>query len=266
MFTKVIGKLILIGKSKPRLQKFYENFFHISLIGMNIGTGGDISTDGELNVLHYIKNKCLSSKEAIIFDVGANVGNYSQEIIKEFKKTNFQLYCFEPSKVTFHELKIRLGNFSNINLHNIGFGEEKGVKNLFYDKKKSGLASLYDRRLLHFGIKMNLQESIKIDTIDNFCKNNRIRNIDFLKLDTEGHELNILKGAKGMIKNNSIGCIQFEFGGCNIDSRTYFQDFWYLLSPKYRIYRILKDGIVEILKYKEINEIFVTTNYLAILR
>lgn len=264
--TKFIKQLISLGKSDLKVQGFYNNLFRISLAGMNMGTGNDISSDGELNVMRYVRNQCSSNKNTIIFDVGANIGNYSQEIVNNFKKANFYLYSFEPSKETFHELKKRLKNISNLKLYNVGFGKKNCVKALFYDKKQSGLASVYNRRLLHFGIKMNLRESIKISTIDDFCKSNRIQKIDFLKLDVEGNELDILKGAKNMIKNNAIRFIQFEFGGCNIDSRTYFQDFWYLLSPKYKIYRILKNDILEISQYKEINEIFVTTNYLAISR
>jgi hypothetical protein len=84
-----------------------------------------------------------------------------------------------------------------------------------------------------------------------------------LKLDIEGHELNAIKGAKQMIADKKVDFIQFEFGGCNIDSRTYFQDFYYLLKDKYRIYRILRDGIFEIEQYKETSEIFITVNYLA---
>jgi hypothetical protein len=82
-------------------------------------------------------------------------------------------------------------------------------------------------------------------------------------MDVEGNELNILNGAKRMIENDSIDFIQFEFGGCNIDSRTFFQDFFYLLKERYRIYRILKNGLYPIDSYSEKYEIFITTNYLA---
>ena len=58
--------------------------------------------------------------------------------------------------------------------------------------------------------------------------------------------------------------IQFEFGGCNIDYRTYFRDFYYLLKENYKIYRILKDGLFELKQYKESYEIFINVNYLAI--
>ena len=85
-------------------------------------------------------------------------------------------------------------------------------------------------------------------------------------MDIEGHELSALKGAKEMLEGKKIRFIQFEFGGTNVDSRTYFQDFWYLLSKNYTIYRIVKDGLHLIPKYKETQEIFTTINYLAELK
>jgi hypothetical protein len=110
---------------------------------------------------------------------------------------------------------------------------------------------------------MSKSEIVEINTIDEFCSANGIRHIHFLKMDVEGNELNILYGAKQMIESDSIDFIQFEFGGCNIDSRTYFQDFFYLLKDRYHIYRILKKGLFQIDTYSEKYEIFTTTNYLA---
>ena len=66
-----------------------------------------------------------------------------------------------------------------------------------------------------------------------------------------------------MLENHKVDFIQFEFGGRNIDSRTYFQDFYYLLKEDYYIYRIVKDGLYKIERYKEMYEAFITTNYLA---
>ncbi|MFN8245330.1 MAG: hypothetical protein U0T56_02965 [Ferruginibacter sp.] len=81
-------------------------------------------------------------------------------------------------------------------------------------------------------------------------------------MDVEGHELSCLKGASTMIKNGAIDFIQFEFGGCNIDSRTYLQDFWYLLHDQYNFYRIVKDGLMPIEQYNERWEIFKNINFL----
>ncbi len=111
---------------------------------------------------------------------------------------------------------------------------------------------------------MDSEEQVRLTTIDIFCKEQGIEKIDFLKLDIEGNEINALEGAKTMLEKDSIKFIQFEFGGCNIDSRTYFQDFYYLLKDRYKIYRILRNNLYEIENYNELKEIFITTNYLAI--
>ena len=105
-----------------------------------------------------------------------------------------------------------------------------------------------------------------MESLDNFCAQHDINFIDFLKLDVEGNELKVLQGAEKMVTGKKIKYIQFEFGGTDIDARIYFKDFYTLLSPNYKLYRILKNGIRSINKYKETEEIFTTTNFLAILK
>jgi len=86
--------------------------------------------------------------------------------------------------------------------------------------------------------------------------------IDYIKIDIEGHELDALRGMGERVSDVKI--IQFEFGGCNIDTRTYFQDFWYFFKSKnFRIYRITPAGCKLIPAYKESDEFFLTTNYIA---
>ena len=84
-----------------------------------------------------------------------------------------------------------------------------------------------------------------------------------MNLDVEGHELDVLEGFGKLILKTKL--IQFEFGGCNIDTRTYFQDFWYFfLERNFIIYRITPRGFLRIRSYKEKYEFFQTTNYIAL--
>jgi methyltransferase, FkbM family len=245
------------------LQKFYRFLLKCSLYGLNYGEGVDFRHSGELNVLKYIRKKLDNQQKIVIFDVGANVGNYSKCLSDLFYTNETAIYSFEPSGKTFEKFIENTSDVTNIIPNNIGFSDIEETRMLFTDNEASGLASVYQRNLEYFDITMNLSETIKLTTIDKYCESHQIDKIHFLKLDIEGHELNALKGAARMINEGRINFIQFEFGGCNINSKTYFQDFYYLLKDKYRIYRILKNGIYEISKYEEILEIFITVNYFA---
>jgi FkbM family methyltransferase len=254
--------ILSLALRKRRYQNFFEKLYRLAVRGMNYGFGGGVHQSGEIEAIRYVAKRL--GNEAVIFDVGANIGDYSKELLKHFESPI--VYCFEPSKKTFTTLENNLKQLRGINFCNFGFGKVNETVELFSDRDASGLASLYNRRLDHLGIEMSLKEDIEIMRIDDFCEERNILDIDFLKLDIEGHELAALQGAKEMLNRGRIKYIQFEFGGCNIDSRTYFQDFWYLLNDRYAIYRIVKDGLTPIKEYRETYEIFSTINYLAELK
>ena len=98
-------------------------------------------------------------------------------------------------------------------------------------------------------------------TVDAYCAAEGIERVDYLKVDAEGHDLAVLQGAAGMLEVG-VRFVQFEFGGGNIDSRTFLRDFVRLLEPRYRISRVLTDGL-EPVDYSERDEVFLTTNFLA---
>ncbi len=262
MLKRIIAKILSPFIGKKAFQAFFESLNQLSLYGMNIGGGSNTENSGEKNALRYINKRFKTLNDLIIFDVGANVGHYSI-LLKNVFGEKATIHAFEPSNKTFDKLKSNLNNQTKLELHNFGLGNENTKMILYTNSDESGLASVYKRRLDHFNIDMNKSEDVVIKTLDAFCDENRIEHVHFLKLDVEGHELKVLEGAKKMLHLDSIDFIQFEFGGCNIDSRTYFQDFYYLLKENYKIYRIVKDGLYPINQYREMYEAFITTNYLA---
>jgi FkbM family methyltransferase len=169
-------------------------------------------------------------------------------------------------KATFGLLAGNMRDNGNVRVYNFGFGEKEGAATLYYNEKTSPMASAFKRRMEHLGVDAGYKEDVAIKTLDGFCKENNISCIDLLKIDVEGSEIYVLRGARSLIGNNLIKLIQFEFGGFNIASRTFFQDFFDLLSPNFQIYRVLKDGLEPVYIYREAHEIFLTTNYLAISR
>ncbi|SEG43981.1 FkbM family methyltransferase [Algoriphagus boritolerans] len=264
---KILNRILKYALSrhqgKLKYQTTFQYLYHLGLSGMNMGGGWDIEDSGEGIAIEHVKSLFSRKNHLMLFDVGANKGDYSTMLKKLFQE-KATIHAFEPSKHTFVMLQKKVGNQDRVFLHQKALGETAAQLTLYYPEKGAGLASLYDRKLDHFGIETKEAEQVAVVTLDSFCQENGISEIDFLKLDVEGHELAVLKGGKQMLDDGKIHVIQFEFGGCNIDSRTYFQDFFYLLSPGFRIYRIVKDGLFPIEEYSEDLEVFKTTNYLCI--
>lgn len=239
----------------------------LSLLLTAYSDGGGIS-ENEIKTISYLQKRLLREYPAIkyvLFDVGANIGNYSLDLIQQFGRSA-EVHAFEPLSSTYEMLTDNIQPYGNVFCHNIGLGSEIKVMPVYTNKAGSGLTSVYKRRLDHFDIDMNIKQDCSFSTVDEFCRSNDIMHILFLKIDVEGHELAVLQGAKKMMSEDAIDFIQFEFGGCNIDSRTFFQDFWYMLNDKYSIYRITPSGLYPILHYNELTEIFIFTNYLAELK
>lgn len=245
-----------LGK-KETYELWYE-LFKLALQGMNIGlSNGDVFSSGEENVCNLLKD---FGTVTTLFDVGANAGDYTKMLSSHFP--NAKIHCFEPAKESFNKIKDNLGNNENIILNNIGISDNIGESNLYYDIDGSRLASLYKRDLDYLNINFTESEVVPLTTLDDYCKKNHIGTIDFLKMDIEGNELRALMGSKQLLAEKRICAIQIEFGGCNIDSRTYFKDFWNLLHKDYDVYRILKNGFWKISNYTEKLECFSSTNFL----
>jgi FkbM family methyltransferase len=260
---RTVLDFVLKTLSTFKSQQVWEEIFLLSLTRMNYSNSGNYSDTGELFAANFIKERLKPVKSFVLFDVGANKGHYAKSLLSVFN-SNATIYAFEPSQHTYKTLKENVSGIENIIPHRLGFSDKETSQTLFASSEESNYTSLYQRRLEHYRINMDQTEQVTLTTIDTFCRENQIERIHFLKLDIEGHELSALKGAKKMMDENKIDFIQFEFGGCNIDSRTFFQDFFYFFKDKYTIHRILQDGIFELPEYKESYEIFTNSNYLAI--
>jgi hypothetical protein len=100
-------------------------------------------------------------------------------------------------------------------------------------------------------------------TVDRYCTENEVAGIDLLKLDVEGHELDVLDGAAGMLSERRIRLIAFEFGGTNIDSRIFFREIYNRLrEADMPVGRITPSRYVfPIPAYREAYERFLATNF-----
>ena len=261
--AKKIFKFIFSGFwGKRRWQWFFDLLLLIVLKGRNVGQGAYVESSGEKWALKFFAKSQNQNQPLVIFDVGSNRGQYAlmANSILSASSLDYKFYCFEPGEKAFNVLQSVFVSRNNILLFNLALGSEEKLTNLYSDTQGSEASSLYLRE------KFIEKEPVKLATLDNFCLKNNIPRIHWLKMDVEGYEMEVLKGAKAMLENNAVDYIQFEFGPSNIDAKVFFKDFFELLNPKYKIYRVLQDGLRHIKNYNPAEDIFLVTNFLAILR
>jgi len=125
-------------------------------------------------------------------------------------------------------------------------------------------SSLYKEVLIDLHRAEHLEViEFKSTTLDEFCETNKIDFIDLLKIDTEGHEWDVLLGARRMLSERRIQFIQFEFNEMNVIARVFLKDFYDLLKD-YRIYRLDSNRLIPLFEYSSANEIFRFQNFVAV--
>ncbi len=204
--------------------------------------------------------------EKVVFDIGANIGDYSEMIKNKAKLLNLdiELHLFEPTKSCFETISQKFKDDINVFLNNFGVSDKNGEATIFYDKEKSGLASLYQRNLDIYSLQLNQTESIKLIRLDNYIEENNINHINFIKIDIEGHELKAFEGLGKYLNCGFIDYIQFEYGGANLDSHTSLMEIYKFLQERgFKIAKVMRKGL-EIRKYSPFMDNFNYANYVAI--
>jgi FkbM family methyltransferase len=179
-----------------------------------------------------IKDKLIGGK-LIFFDIGANWGQTTNKMRNHYPDA--KIYGFEPSKNCFESLKANFKD-QNVSFHNLAIGSNCGQLE-FNEYSWSALNSLLKRA--YGSAKILETYLVEVTTIDEFCKNNEISYINLLKTDTEGYELNVLKGTSDMMKQNRIQFVYVEiFFNENYVGQSSFGDIYnYLLENRFELVR-----------------------------
>jgi len=157
------------------------------------------------------------SRVELVFDVGANIGGLTQELLGAFPHAD--IFCFEPVLSTFAALQTNLSNSPRAHCFPFGFSESAHVRSVHrqYENTWNSIPKNIDRGLG--------SEEIRLETIDGFCRARDIAHVNLIKSDTEGHDLAVLKGASRMLSEGRIDAVFVEVGFYRRDvGHTYFCD------------------------------------------
>lgn len=249
--------------SRPFFYNMNRLLHSLSLRGMGVLNFENKTVSGELN---FLKSHFADRSRSIVFDGGANEGKYSRIIMQIAPGT--LIYAFEPHPVTLERLRETAREYG-FTVVPFGCGKENSRIRLYdyFDRDGSPHASLYLDVILKIHGSPAKEHIVDIVKLDDFVLRHEIPEIDLLKIDTEGHELDVLIGLENFIGKGKVRTIHFEFNEMNVISRVFFRDIYMFLKEDYDFFRMLRGGLAPMNGYDPVSwEIFAYQNIVASLK
>lgn len=222
--------------------------------------------NGEANVIAAMG---AIEGDLMIFDVGANVGHWSSACIATLG-SRATVHAFEPTDRSYSRLQSTAQGLPNLHIHQIGLSGEDCEMDIMVSDSTSEKSSVEaaSATTLHSQIFDFKGERQRFVRGDGFCTDHGIERISLLKIDTEGHDLEVLRGFEHMLGQGRIDAIQFEYNRLNIFTKRMLHDFYKFLNETctrdgFRIGRLYPRG-VRFKPYSTHDENFVDGNFLAV--
>lgn len=237
----------------------------------DIGYGiGDREKNGEYLCLKHILSD--SKKELVVYDVGANIGEWTIAALQAGKCT---VHAFEPAGELYKQFVKRIIEMKiadRVSANCYGLAASQSAKTLYVSRgitpaqKNAGEASsVYEKNVMqHTDVEYYEQPYTEFKTLDYYA-GFRTEHIDFLKIDVEGMELEVLKGSTQTLTNRAIDVIQFEYGRKYAAAEATLRQVYDLLTKyDFDLYRIIPTGLLHIPVWRDELECGRFCNYIAI--
>ena len=185
----------MLERLKEGAKGAFEQFTGCRIYRATMPHGADVFFD--------IDRRYGRDKIRVAFDVGANVGQSAIKYAEELPHAD--IYSFEPVKSTYKELVANTRHVPRIHPFNLGMGPKSGEAQIHINE----LSVMNSITLTREG-DQHRSESIQLDTITDFVASHDLPRVDFLKIDTEGFDLEVLAGAAPLLQQQKIHLIQCE--------------------------------------------------------
>jgi len=234
---------MLAKYSRKLLRRWIKAF--LKSVGVYVFRAPPRGTDLTYDFRHALPHQPFH----IIFDVGANIGQSASWFLRDYAEAC--IWCFEPSAQLYAGLKNRYANNPRVTCEHCAIGSSGGEATLIQTANSSMFHLSGNATVLPPGVTAIGSEGVRVMTLDDYCSRCGIDHVDFLKIDTEGHDLEVLRGAIGMLASNRVACVQCE---CSMNPENKFhcafEDIKDLLENfNYRLFGI----------YEQTQEVFEST-------
>ena len=249
-FLRLMDAILKISKRKKNYyfkDKLYLKKFH--------DTNFAVYTNREIHSHIYFENfepfvakiiLGLIKENDICLDVGANIGFYSSLIGKKIG-VNGRVYAFEPVdyNIRFIELNKSLNGLKNIEIINKGLGDKNEIKELNIFPEESKLTA-HNSFVMNETLNVNNifeKKNVEIITVDDWLYKEKIKKVDFVKVDIEGYEYFFFHGAKNLLKMSPI--IIFEHNIDRLKKLKIIENDFKSLFSNYSTYFITENGLIK---------------------
>jgi FkbM family methyltransferase len=199
--------------SLPEIHLATDGDLNYALFKHNDIVSNAVRNGGYEKELQELSTKILAEyHDGIVLDIGANLGSYAVPLAKQH--THFQFECFEAQRIVYYQLCANtfLNRLSNVYTHNVGLSNEKRITNYvlpnYAEETNIGAFSIdFDTRANGYEVKSEgITERMIIIPLDAM----QYEKVRLIKMDVEGHELQVLLGAEHTLRENNYPPIIFE--------------------------------------------------------
>lgn len=199
----------------------------------------------------------------VFFDVGANIGEWTASLLTAFRESKaprISIHAFEPcagTRQTLVQAMRREDPDGVVTIVPLAMSDAPGTRSFYVIGAGAGRNSLYSTDL------EKTVEQVEAMTLDEYAAQVKVDRIAFVKVDTEGHDMSVIEGAKGLLKDRRIGVLQFEYNHMWVRARHYLKDVFDFAAPLgYTVGKITPAGIERYPKWHQELETFREANYL----
>lgn len=207
----------------------------------------------------YLLMDSAEASGIVFVDAGANVGDWSARVLATKKNVALGL-LFDPSRSAIETLTKRFEDFPNVEVIPVALSDTVGTRR-FFEEPNAGTTSSF---VPGFSAPGAVATSATLTTLDHEARKRDLEQIDFLKIDVEGLDLSVLRGAASLLAHQKIHVVQFEYNKAwRLAGHTLAAAYRYLSDLGYSVYLLKARGLYE-LDYDKYGEYFGYSNFVAV--